>query len=280
MKSITESDLHKMGIMIDPSNPTKAIRINDGTENAAPDETWEIERLADYAIKGLEQAKVFEVEANLVARKSTVQLFRAGHALHILQEKLKGDSQWCSWLKEHRIPRTNAWEAIQLFIRAKTESAVTDLTPGEAKQKYGISKPHGQTERQGAGSAGHWPARTSMTGGNRAIRRPRSPGKSGGGEYYDDTFTEDADSPLSVLTAVVDRLSYCKDAIRKNVDWERESPSQYHSVLNDIISMAEELRETLEEEDPLSDAVEHFCGDEIVGDGSEPKDQTDLEGGN
>ena len=45
------------------------------------------------------------------------------------------------WLKGQNIPRTNAWEAMELFRLAETVEAVADLTLTQAKQKFGITKP-------------------------------------------------------------------------------------------------------------------------------------------
>jgi hypothetical protein len=39
------------------------------------------------------------------------------------------------------IKRTTAWEAIELYQRAGSEEAIANLTPVEAKRRYGIGKP-------------------------------------------------------------------------------------------------------------------------------------------
>jgi DNA adenine methylase len=118
---MTEKDLQKCGLMVDPQNPTQAVPI-DG--QAVPDETWDLERLALYAVTGIAEAGRLRTEAFQMARKSTVQIYRAGRALTIAQEKLKGERRWVRWLKDHNIPRTSAWEALELFRKAPTGGVV------------------------------------------------------------------------------------------------------------------------------------------------------------
>ena len=75
-----------------------------------------------------------------VGRRSTVELFRAGRALHFLRDKLKADNAYVKWLEDNDIARTTAHDAIKLYCKAKSESAVEKLTITEAKVTFGISK--------------------------------------------------------------------------------------------------------------------------------------------
>jgi hypothetical protein len=243
MKSIKEQDLLQAGLMIDPGDPSKVIRVKGRPEDAAPSESWEMDRLTAYAVKGLEQAKALEAEANIVGRKSTVQLFRAGHALHILRGKLKGDGQWCGWLKGHGIPRTNAWEAIQLYVRAKTEEAVAELTPTQAKEKYGISKTSDPTGKGRAGA--HRQRRQGAPGAENHEVDPETsddddPDSDDG---QDVSGAQDTDSPLTVLTVVADQLAYCKEEIARTTEWPNAAQAEYESVLDDIGGIVDELSE-------------------------------------
>jgi hypothetical protein len=61
--------------------------------------------------------------------------------LTLAQPKVKESGlNWTEWLKERNIPRTTAWEAMQLYERAKKVEAIADLMPTEAKQKFGVVK--------------------------------------------------------------------------------------------------------------------------------------------
>ena len=60
---------------------------------------------------------------------------------------------WCRWLQEHGLKRTTAWEAATLYERAGSEDAIANLTPDEAKRRYGITRrprkvvePHNETQ--------------------------------------------------------------------------------------------------------------------------------------
>lgn len=137
---MTERDLTKFGLAIDPESPTQAIPIRDMTE-VVPDESWDLERLATYASTGLSEADRLQKEALRIGRNSTLQIFRAGRALWFARERLKADGRgrWGRWQEENGFKRTTVWEAIELYERAKSEGAVMDLTPSEAKQTFGVT---------------------------------------------------------------------------------------------------------------------------------------------
>jgi hypothetical protein len=134
MKVKDENDLHELGYAIDPNNPNEAIRLEAIAEQM-PNESWDLDRLGLYASSGLREANRLESEASQLSRRSTVQVFRAGHALFLARERLKAERRWCEWLSENNIPRTNAWEAIELYEQGGSEEAVANLTLTEAKQK-------------------------------------------------------------------------------------------------------------------------------------------------
>jgi hypothetical protein len=46
-----------------------------------PNESWSLDQLATFVTTGLAESKRLDAEAASLARKSTVQLFRAGAAL-------------------------------------------------------------------------------------------------------------------------------------------------------------------------------------------------------
>ena len=70
----------------------------------------------------------------------------------------KGKSRWGEWgrwLKEHNLKRTTAWEAIQLYERAGSEEAIANLTPSQAKRRFGIGTPPRADTEESAESENH-----------------------------------------------------------------------------------------------------------------------------
>jgi hypothetical protein len=92
-KAMTEGDLLKMGLMIDPNDPSKAVRV-DATPAELPDDDWDEGRLVEFVRKGLGQSDQLNKTATQLARQSTVQLYRAGQALCILRGRLKPGQKW------------------------------------------------------------------------------------------------------------------------------------------------------------------------------------------
>jgi hypothetical protein len=135
---MSEEQLREMGYAIDPADPTVAIPAPK--PDGPPDDSWDLETLALYAKTGLSEANRLERESIQIGRRSTLQIFRAGRALSIARRKLasEGWGKWIPWLAEHGIKRTTAWEAIELYNNAKVEKAVQNLTPSEAKRKFGV----------------------------------------------------------------------------------------------------------------------------------------------
>lgn len=136
-----ERELNTLGLKIHPGDPTKAIPLNEPTDSV-PDKSWSLAHLGHFASVGLAEANRLDAEAVCLARKSTVQTFWAGCALTLAKPKVKGAGEkWTEWLKQRNIPRTNAWEAMQLYQRAQKVEAVAKLTLTEAKQQFAITKP-------------------------------------------------------------------------------------------------------------------------------------------
>jgi hypothetical protein len=134
---LTENDLLELGIAVDPQDPSKTVPIEQ-VEDALPDGTWSLERLASYVHKGLSESDALEVQAIQIARRSTVQYFQAGRALHFARLILlaQGRGKWGRWLEKNDIARTSAWEARVLYERTRTEENVSGLTRSEALDKY------------------------------------------------------------------------------------------------------------------------------------------------
>lgn len=122
---------HGKTILLSASLP--AVIQGGSPGSGEPDSTWSLDQLAAYAHGKLDQ--FFGL-----AKKSTVEVFRAGQALVLARNQIAKDRAWGKWLKEKGIPRTTAWEAIQLVEKAEKEEAVADLTPPEAFKRFGVRK--------------------------------------------------------------------------------------------------------------------------------------------
>lgn len=78
--------------------------------------------------------------AGILAKLSALAYFRAGYALGLLRDKLKGRKQWEEWLEKVGIKKTTAWEAIWFAKQAGTEEACAKFTRPEANKMFGVQK--------------------------------------------------------------------------------------------------------------------------------------------
>lgn len=106
--------------------------MNAVSKNGSPSAEWSLDELAAYF-----QERQGALTA--LAKKSAVEVFRGGHALSIVKVKVP-DGKYGSWLKEHKIKTTTAWEAVTLFEKAGSEAALKDFTLTQAKKHFGVVK--------------------------------------------------------------------------------------------------------------------------------------------
>jgi hypothetical protein len=102
--NIRELDLGKCGLSLVDGNlvPSK------GKASEEPDPSWDADRLGAYAKRHIDEATIFQ-------RKTTGELYRAGHALKIGRDQLKPEQGWMQYLKDHGIPQPRAHEAIKIY---------------------------------------------------------------------------------------------------------------------------------------------------------------------
>ncbi len=98
-----------------------------------PDRTWDVDRLTAYA-------KHEVAEFTLLTKRSTVHLFRAGHALSLVRDKKKPTREWCKWQQVNDLSRTTVNDAIRLYEAAFSEEAVESLPIMEAFDRFEIRK--------------------------------------------------------------------------------------------------------------------------------------------
>lgn len=107
-----------------------------------PASEYELGDLGELASDSLDEYKRLRGEAKAKAVEATLHIFWAGELLAVAAKRLKKQRGcWTAFLKEHQIGRTTAWEAIELFRKAKSGEAISGLTPTEAKRKFGVVRP-------------------------------------------------------------------------------------------------------------------------------------------
>ena len=109
-------------------------------QRATPNHNWNLEQLTSYVKDCLKCRDEMNEDLAALGRKSAVELFRAGRALHFIREKLKVQNAYIKWLEDIGVARTTAHEAIKLYYKAKKESALEKMTITEAKIKFGVTK--------------------------------------------------------------------------------------------------------------------------------------------
>jgi hypothetical protein len=236
-----EAKLNKLNLKIHPSDPTQAVPLNQPGDTI-PDESWSLDQLAQFALTSVAESKRLHVDAACLARKSTVQVFWAGAALTYARPKVEQEGKrWSHWLKERKIPRTNAWEAMELFRLAETVEAVADLTLTQAKRKFKVTKTPKPQPKETVTSATKRSAKKAA-----AAKEPRNPKWPVISDDKPNPNTpppppkENPNSPLAVLVKVRGRLKYLQEDIIK-IDWKSESPEDYRRELQEISSLIERI---------------------------------------
>lgn len=99
---------------------------------AVPDESWEANRLGEFASAEQKRLRLYD-------RKMAIHAFRLGHALSLAHEKVPyGD--WGKFLKKFHVSEATDWRARKLYDEAKTENALKSLGIADAYKKFGINR--------------------------------------------------------------------------------------------------------------------------------------------
>lgn len=125
---------------------------NSEPHRATPNHNWTQEKLTEYVKECFISRDDMNEQLAFIGRRSSVELFRAGYALHLLRDKLKVTGGWEQCLKDNSIPKVTAFEAIRLYYKAKklwkdaAESEVGKMTITAAKVKLGVIKEKQKTK--------------------------------------------------------------------------------------------------------------------------------------
>jgi hypothetical protein len=235
---LSENEFGKLGLVADPGDPSQVVTAAT-LETLGPDESWDLDRLGSYASASLAEADRLTAQAAVLTRRSSIQVRRAGHALSLARQKLKLRKEWCGWLQGQGIARTTAWESIGLFENTESEDEVAELSPTEAKQRYGvISTPQENLEEFAESNATKKqekpPTRTKTTA-RKTESRPAP---------VEETVAppKEPESLLKKLCQVVRWLEYFEEDFSK-LDWTGESPADYHRVLDEVDHLLWQIRE-------------------------------------
>lgn len=99
---------------------------------AVPDESWEANRLGEFAFAEQKRLRLYD-------RKMAIHAFRLGHALSLAHEKVPyGD--WGKFLKKFHVSEATDWRARELYKTAKNEQALRGVGLMEAYKKYKVCK--------------------------------------------------------------------------------------------------------------------------------------------
>lgn len=268
---MTERDMERLGVAVDPEGGLRVVP-KEQDETALPDETWEPERLASYVRRGLEESDSLWVQAVQSARKSAVQFFRAGRALHFAAKILKaqGKGKYGDWLEKNGIDRHRAWEARTLFERAKHEENVAGLSRQKAIDKY-VCPDRGAGDKDLA-CEGPEPGTSPDSGGRTHEEAPTtatcslaegddeepdelnladepSSGEAldpGGPELGEPDLPEpDQEFSLIVLINSVSRLAYLEEEMSRIGQFDEEQESKFLCEIDRGIETLNRMRERL-----------------------------------
>ncbi|QDV37576.1 hypothetical protein [Tautonia plasticadhaerens] len=122
--------------------PTKGAPKQEDFPGEKPRKDWSVEKLTEYILDGLEQARQERESLVQLGGGAAVRTFRVGRALTYVRDGLKPKKQWKAWQEEHKLAAGTVSEAIRLFERAKSEDKIKGLSITDAKVRYRvIAKP-------------------------------------------------------------------------------------------------------------------------------------------
>ncbi len=216
------------------------------------------DELAVYALKRFDAAIGF-------GRKSTVELYHAGHAFRLIRDRKA--KQWVVWQNKNNLPRPTVNQAIRLYERAKERGGVKvieKLGRHEAKLLLGIVRPKELMKKEDPAQAPKTqdPAPEPKDGLAEYLNVPTT--ESGAifdqsGKRIDvqrkEAFTEadlildetgtffvapghDNLRPIERLSVVVRDLTEQVEGI----NWERESRQDYLDRIDDAIEILNKMR--------------------------------------
>jgi hypothetical protein len=111
-----------------------------------PKKGWSAEQLVEYSASACQRADV-------MARSTAIEAWRAGQALLLARNKAK-HGEWLALLKAHGIPKSTANELVRLAERVRSQRQLENLTVAEAMKISGIRKDKKATAARASTAAG------------------------------------------------------------------------------------------------------------------------------
>ena len=164
-------------------------------------------------------------------KQTATKTYQAGLALSLAQKQLLG--KWHQWLSEHSIPKTTAWEAIQLYERCSSVDQIQDLTTTEAKIKFHIYQ-DAIIQSPGSGSSGI----SGSSGGGGGNGCSGGSGGCGGGGGGTSPLTETR-TPAEQLNHSFHQISNACEALSQ-LTWE--SGLLYSEEANQILATCKQIQ--------------------------------------
>lgn len=159
------------------------------------DEDLSLKKLGLFAREEFDEYRKWRRRAKKSAHKATLAIFRMGRWLSQANDRLinAGRGKWTAFLSENDLPRTTAWEAEELFRRAKTEAAVSKMTPTEAKRKFKVVPPKKKATSEPSVPSVKGGRATADSGNNDGVYAPMTPRRPGEPPSDPDRYRRQAD---------------------------------------------------------------------------------------
>jgi hypothetical protein len=208
-----------------------------------------------FAQEEFDEYRKWRRRSKKAACKATAAIFRLGRWLSQAHDRLLNDGRgkWTAFLAENEVPRTTAWEAMELFRRAGSEEAVSRMTPTEAKRHFGVveEKDAVPTPPLSSVKAGGTTADSSDGDGVSATLAARRPGDSPVGPDSGRTLVT-TDRPKPAPAQHPTQANRGGDGVRdveSSADpaAEQSTPGGPHRLITTIVKIVRRLEELLDE---------------------------------
>jgi len=128
----------------------KNTELKGESHRATPDHNWTLEMLTAYVKERFTTHSDMREDLAALARRSAVELFKAGRALHFLRDKLKAQVAWEQWLKDNDIAKGTAKRFLNDdFLTSTSAEYGMPLRSNSATPSFVMAKPRPVTLTSG-----------------------------------------------------------------------------------------------------------------------------------